>query len=290
MLITRKSQISGITRTLDLPVTEGQLFLWENGILIQVAFPDLTEDEREFIKSGIVAEEWNQLFQEPTIEVLPEHPTDETGKTFEGASIQAEPQYVPPSKKIYSTKNFRHDKLKQLRPVLKYANEKWPEIIVAGGSIRTVLNCAHEEVSDYDLFFTSFKVVNDLKSQLEEDEWENVFSCPEEKLFTYKKKNLKIQLICEKEYESPQKLLESFDVTACVGAYHQGVIYFSRSFVRSVWTKKLRMMNVSFPVATIKRLVKYAQKGYNISMAAEDFMREISGKTFDESFFRHYID
>jgi len=53
---------SGITRTLDLPVTQAQLDRYAAGTLLQDAFPDLSADAREFIKTGITGEEWNQLF------------------------------------------------------------------------------------------------------------------------------------------------------------------------------------------------------------------------------------
>lgn len=58
MKITRKSQVTGRTHTLDLPVTEQQLAAYEQGILLQDAFPHLSPADREFIKSGITAEEW----------------------------------------------------------------------------------------------------------------------------------------------------------------------------------------------------------------------------------------
>lgn len=62
MIITRKSQYSGITREMDLPVTEEQLDLWRRGMFIQTAMPQLTPDQREFIKTGITAEEWDEIF------------------------------------------------------------------------------------------------------------------------------------------------------------------------------------------------------------------------------------
>lgn len=40
------------------------LDLWEQGLNIQDAFPMLSPDEREFIKSGMLPEEWNALFAE----------------------------------------------------------------------------------------------------------------------------------------------------------------------------------------------------------------------------------
>jgi hypothetical protein len=62
MNITRTSLFSRVTRTLDLPVTEAQLDAWASGELIQNAFPDLSPDDREFLKTGIIAEEWEAMF------------------------------------------------------------------------------------------------------------------------------------------------------------------------------------------------------------------------------------
>ena len=64
MKITRVSTMSGVERTLEINVTEGQLARWKAGELIQVAMPQLTDDEREFIMTGITAEEWEDMFGE----------------------------------------------------------------------------------------------------------------------------------------------------------------------------------------------------------------------------------
>jgi len=63
MTITRTSQVSGITRTFDLDVTEAQLeVFYEGRTALQDCFPNLSADDREFIKTGITAEEWERLF------------------------------------------------------------------------------------------------------------------------------------------------------------------------------------------------------------------------------------
>ncbi len=65
MLIERTSKVSGITRVLDLPVTPQQLKRFEAGQeTIQDIFPGLNADEREYIKTGITAEEWDSLFSD----------------------------------------------------------------------------------------------------------------------------------------------------------------------------------------------------------------------------------
>ena len=63
MKIVRTSKVTGITRTMNLDVTEEQLALFSLGrVAIQDCFPGLLADEREFIKTGITAEEWDNLF------------------------------------------------------------------------------------------------------------------------------------------------------------------------------------------------------------------------------------
>ena len=62
MLITRRSPISGKTRTLDLPVTEWQMHDWRSGTVAQDAFPGLNTWQREFIITGSTEEEWKELF------------------------------------------------------------------------------------------------------------------------------------------------------------------------------------------------------------------------------------
>ena len=62
MTITRKSPITGITRTKEIDVTIDQILAWEMGELLQNAMPHLSADDREFVKTGITGEEWDQLF------------------------------------------------------------------------------------------------------------------------------------------------------------------------------------------------------------------------------------
>ena len=60
MLIKRRSIFTGVERELELNVTQDQIDAWQNGMLIQDAMPQLTPDEREFILTGVTAEEWDE--------------------------------------------------------------------------------------------------------------------------------------------------------------------------------------------------------------------------------------
>jgi len=64
MEVTRKSQVSGITRTMDLDITQQQILDYERGMKIQYAFPNLTTAELEFFMTGITEDEWNAMFPE----------------------------------------------------------------------------------------------------------------------------------------------------------------------------------------------------------------------------------
>jgi hypothetical protein len=64
MQIARKSPFSGRLHTMELPVTEQQILDYKNGAMIQDAFPNLTPAEREFFKTGITPEEWDEAFKE----------------------------------------------------------------------------------------------------------------------------------------------------------------------------------------------------------------------------------
>lgn len=64
MIVTRRNIFTGQVRKLDLNVTQEQLDRWNNGELIQKVFPHLSVDEREFLMTGIIGEEWNELTEE----------------------------------------------------------------------------------------------------------------------------------------------------------------------------------------------------------------------------------
>ncbi len=62
MLIEKESPFSGNKNVMDIDVTEEQIASWQGGELIQNAMPNLSADEREFVKTGITPEEWENVF------------------------------------------------------------------------------------------------------------------------------------------------------------------------------------------------------------------------------------
>jgi len=68
MLVTRTSQLTGKTHTLDLDVTQDQLDRFEmrgfTGEYAQNIFSNLNKEGREFLISGITDSEWKNAFGE----------------------------------------------------------------------------------------------------------------------------------------------------------------------------------------------------------------------------------
>jgi hypothetical protein len=62
MKVTRVSPASGVCHELLLPITRDQYMSHVNGALVQDAFKQLTQSEREFIQTGITEDEWNLIF------------------------------------------------------------------------------------------------------------------------------------------------------------------------------------------------------------------------------------
>ncbi len=63
-LVVRVSPLNGERRRIFLPITKEQYFAWRDGTLIQNAFPNLTVDEREFILTGLLGDEFNKYVAE----------------------------------------------------------------------------------------------------------------------------------------------------------------------------------------------------------------------------------
>ena len=70
MKITRIDPFTPKENTMELDITQAQLDRWQKGELIQNAFPYLTADEREFIKTGSTPDSWDVYLNEESTEEL----------------------------------------------------------------------------------------------------------------------------------------------------------------------------------------------------------------------------
>lgn len=71
MQLERTSSLTGVKHFRNVPVTLREIKDWEqSGKHIQDYFPDLSDDDREFILTGITPEEWQMAFGEDEEEEL----------------------------------------------------------------------------------------------------------------------------------------------------------------------------------------------------------------------------
>ena len=61
MEVTRTSRLTGVTRTIDLPITEEQLIDFGRGARVQDALWNLSAEQREFFMTGITEDEWQKF-------------------------------------------------------------------------------------------------------------------------------------------------------------------------------------------------------------------------------------
>ena len=63
MIIKRTSILTGIERELDIDVTPEQFRKWNRGQDIDVAMSNIPKEDREFIVTGTIPEEWESFAQ-----------------------------------------------------------------------------------------------------------------------------------------------------------------------------------------------------------------------------------
>lgn len=68
MKVTRINRLTGKERSREINCTAEQLQQWRSGALIQTVMPEVSCDDREFIMTGITAEEWDATFIEELID------------------------------------------------------------------------------------------------------------------------------------------------------------------------------------------------------------------------------
>lgn len=61
MIVSRKDPMTGRIRSVSMNITPEQMAAYESGTVIQLAAPNLTADEREFILTGLLPEEFDAL-------------------------------------------------------------------------------------------------------------------------------------------------------------------------------------------------------------------------------------
>lgn len=216
-------------------------------------------------------------------------------------------------------------KLENIKSRLGMVQWLWDQGIVnqnvwlAGGSLRTVID-PKDKVVDYDLFFKENTFygqtqVTDTRNKLIQLGFKLTFECPEGKLYSYtlpkdwcivcnckvedhhraeqfRGKEIKVQLICENFYQAPEHLLSEFDLTPTQFCTDGRFLWTTKRAIKAVKNKTCELVKLTYPVATINRLFKYRNKGYEINCAIQEVVSNLVGRTdiLNSDSLRVYID
>lgn len=170
------------------------------------------------------------------------------------------------------------------------------QVMLVGGACRSFVD--GQDPNDFDVFIVGFADSTLKGPTLKEHliaqydlSWERIFTCPAGLLHSWKTPNGKVQLITPREYRDIADMFQSFDFTICQAAFDGKDLYYTDEFWKDVTDRKLTLLKMTYPLATMNRMYRFKSYGYNIFQASEDFLRQtIEGEFPDADMFRHYID
>jgi len=137
---------------------------------------------------------------------------------------------------------------------------------LAGGALQTLVD-KEAKIFDYDIFFGEKEEVINVRRSLPVQGYALIFECPKGELYTYKHPSFgtKIQLITKFFYPNMESVIDSFDIKAGMFITNGRELVWTKDAVKGVKDKILEIHRITYPISTLKRLVKYAKdKGYSI--------------------------
>jgi hypothetical protein len=160
---------------------------------------------------------------------------------------------------------------------------------IAGGALRSFFDGT--DVQDWDIFSTSIENSNEQLNSLLDEGWKVVFQCPENKLTTLKKHDVKLQLIKEM-FGNPLDVIDLFDIRAgCLAFDGNRLTILNSGVIRDIKNKNIVIHRLTYPVSTFSRVIKYTKKGYKISNSEIlKILKEVSEGSFNGDAWRFYID
>jgi hypothetical protein len=158
---------------------------------------------------------------------------------------------------------------------------------LSGGAAMSIVDKTHV-FDDYDVFFLikpepSNPFVNPCSElsgdiiipdemhaaawKLLNDGYELIYKCPKNTVYSYKKGEMKIQLIVGRHSEI-DIVLHHFDMVQCKVAYNGRHLHVTRDTLRCIFRKHIKFSrSVTNPIRTIARMMKYHKnKGYDVEI------------------------
>lgn len=161
---------------------------------------------------------------------------------------------------------------------------------LAGGALRrSILEQPLD--SDYDFFFANEVQLKTVLESIKENEKvtvEKEFSNDMNVSMTlflhgdtetkFTGRRIKVQLI-KVYHQSPGEVLDSFDYTLCQFAFDGQNLICGDYALNDTLRKKLVVNKITFPVASMRRMLKYANQGFTVCGGAmREFLNQVVGE------------
>lgn len=148
-------------------------------------------------------------------------------------------------------------------------------VYLAGGLLRTI--CSEDEEliplhTDVDLFFQSGKSLALAVNYIEKSgDFTSLFECGALVCYRHNSSGWRFQLIAMNLYPTLQDVINSFDFTCtCWGLSKDEFIHHTFAYEDTL-AKRLRWNKLTHPASSLRRMMKYAKKGYH--MIEEDYVK-----------------
>lgn len=159
------------------------------------------------------------------------------------------------------------------KDVRKHLSRNPNKLFVGGGFIRAIV--AGEKPSDIDIFGDTKDRLNRVSNYLQNDRQGSKTHVTGNAITLLSENRMPLQFITRWLFETPQKLIESFDFTVCAG-----VVFYNNETKQ--WDSEIhnnfyphlasRQLVYTFPVreeeagGSMLRVMKYVKRGYNIQI------------------------
>lgn len=162
--------------------------------------------------------------------------------------------------------DFERNKLKALIGEENYEYFKTYKCFLAGGAI-TSLFC-NREINDLDIYFRNREDIVSFFSEAVMSQKICIIARTKKALLYKCENGSIIQLIYFNTFDSVEKIFDTFDFTACMGAYdfEKEAFVLHENFLKANSQRILTFnQGTAFPLVSAIRVQKYKDKGYSIS-------------------------
>lgn len=152
-------------------------------------------------------------------------------------------------------------------------------VFIAGGFMASVMQETLEKSKDIDFFFRDPKALHDMIELIKnppEEAWslKGYTLATDEEFIKHKSQTLRfiefkhekerptLQLIKLSWFDSPEAVIDSFDLTVSQFATDGKDLIYNPISMIDLARKRLVLHRMQFPASTMRRIVKYSKKGY----------------------------